>query len=158
MGKKQIINIYRITILFLMLFFIYGCSTAEKKAMPLTGPEQKKVDKRKGAVKQVMKVKNKLTWDVMAFRDLKQIDLDNDGEKDIVAVYVPSLNCSGVKVIKVTKHKGEVIFNKTFMTPNTKIEIKNGVPMIIVRDINLFGGLGVKKIYLWNGKTFVLKQ
>lgn len=153
-----------------MLFFICGCSTVEKKTIPLTGPQQKKVEKRKSAVKQDMNVeknkiaavkkivKKKLTWDVITFRDLQQVDLDNDGEKDIVAVYVPSLNCSGVKVIRVTKQKGEVVFNKTFMTPNAKIEIKNGVPMIIIRDINLFAGLGAKKIYLWNGNTFVLKQ
>lgn len=155
MGKKQIIDIYRITLLFLMLFFICGCSTAKKKTMPLTVPQQKEVSKYKSIVKERMHAKNKLTWDVMAFRDLQQIDLDNDGEKDIVAVYTHSLNCSGVKVIKVNKDKGEVVFRQIFISPNTKIKIKDGVPMIIVRDVNLFGALGLRKIYLWNGKTFV---
>jgi hypothetical protein len=143
MVKKQVILMRAIKILFigmLLVGFGGGCSTVSKKiALP--------------AAKQG----HRITDGVLNFIDLQQIDLDKDGEKEIVAIYAGSVNSSGVKVIKFSKGKGNIIFERIFNTPNTKFEMKNGIPTITFEEIGQVAGCRVKGAYYWDGKTFILE-
>lgn len=97
--------------------------------------------------------------DVLVFRDLKEVDLDKDGAKEIIAIYATHSSASGVKVIKFRNGKGEVIFERIFDTSDIKFEIKNGVPVLMVNEAGEAAGCdmrGVKSVYRWDGKAFVL--
>lgn len=95
--------------------------------------------------------------DVMVFNDLKQIDLDGDGTKDIIAVYSTNSNSSGVKVIKFHNDDGEVIFERAFSNPpGVKLMMEGDTPILIVEMTNETTGRKIKDIYRWNGNAFVL--
>ena len=114
MNKKQITTGFRIKILFvLILFLLSGCATTSKEPEPQV---------RKGVLD-----------DVLVFRDLQQVDLDNDGKKEIVAIYATAVNSSGVKVIKFDKDKGDVVFERVFNNPpNVKFMMEDNIPTLIV--------------------------
>ena len=148
MVKKQVILAREIKILFIIIFLLGlggGCSTVSKKAsLPAVKQEPQK----------------RITDDVRNFLDLQQIDLDKDGEKEIIAIYATGVNSSGVKVIKFDKDRGNVIFERIFNTPNTKFEMKKGIPTIIVEEtVQATGCTGgrLKNIYCWDGKAFILE-
>ncbi len=164
MAKKQIPILFAMKILFVVLL-LAGCVTAKRKdALPIT-PKQKAVIK-KGIVEKepiakpsqvTPPIKKSITKDVQVFKDLQQIDLDGDGVKEIIAIYSKRINenLSGVKVIKISNDKVEnIIFKKSFITPNIKFELRKGIPAIIVKEKEYLFGLGLNKIYLWNGKSF----
>ncbi len=139
MVKKQVILTREIKILFIIIFLLGlggGCST--------TPPHKKET--KKGMMD-----------DVLFFRDLQQVDLDKDGEKEIIAIYATGVNSSGVKVIKFDKDRGNVIFERIFNTPNTKFEMKKGIPVIKFEEIGRVAGRRVKGAYCWDGKAFVLE-
>lgn len=96
--------------------------------------------------------------DVLVFRDLKEVDLDRDGAKEIVAIYTARSNESGVKVIKFYDDKGKVIFERTFDTADIKFEMKNDVPILIVDKTNQTAGCSTARrmisVYRWDGKAF----
>jgi hypothetical protein len=97
-----------------------------------------------------------ITGDVAVFNDIQQVDLDGDGEKELVAVFSTSINSSGVKVIKIGKKgNGIIIFKHIFPTPNTKLIVKNNECIIIAEDFDLDKEYLVKKIYRWDGNTFI---
>jgi len=137
MNKRQITDGFRIKILFVLtLFLLSGCVTTPKASKP---------EVRKGVLD-----------DVLVFRDLQQVDLDNDGTKDIIAVYSTALNLSGVRVIKFDKDKGDVVFERVFNTPNVKFMMEDNIPTLIVEETIQAAGRKLKNIYRWDGKAFTL--
>ena len=138
MNKKQITAGFRIKILFVLtLFLLSGCVTTSKAPKP--------------------EVKKRVLDDVLVFRDLQQIDLDNNGTKDIIAVYSTNVNSSGVKVIKFDKDKGDVVFERVFNNPpNVKFVMEDNIPTLIVEETIPATGRKLKSIYRWNGKAFTL--
>jgi PBP1b-binding outer membrane lipoprotein LpoB len=138
MNKKQITPGFRIKILFVLtLFLLSGCVTTSKAPKP--------------------QVKKSVLDDVLVFRDLQQVDLDNDGTKDIIAIYSTTLNSSGVKVIKFDKDKGDVVFERVFNNPpNVKFMMEDNIPTLIVEETIQATGRKLKSIYRWNGKAFTL--
>ena len=137
MNKKQITAGFRIKILFVLtLFLLSGCVTTSKTPEP---------EVRKSALD-----------DVLVFRNLQQVDLDNDGKKEIVAIYATAVNSSGVRVIKFDKDKGDVVFEHVFNSQNLKFAMEDNVPTLIVEETIQATGRKLKSIYRWNGKAFTL--
>ncbi len=135
MDKRQIRGVFRIKILFvLMLFLLSGCITTPKASEP--------------------QAKKRVLDDVLVFRDLQQVDLDNDGKKEIVAIYATVVNSNGVKVIKFDNEKGEVVFERVFNSQNLKFVMNGNIPTLIVEEIIPATGSKLKSIYHWNGKAF----
>ena len=138
MNKKQITTGFRMRILFvLILFLLSGCATTSKAPKP--------------------EVRKRVLDDVLVFRDLQQVDLDNNGTKDIIAVYSTNVNSSGVKVIKFDKDKGDVVFEHVFNSPpNVKFVMEDNIPTLIVEETIQATGRKLKSIYRWDGKAFTL--
>lgn len=140
MAERQIKGVFITKILFVsILILLSGCITPSRVPMPQA---------RKGALD-----------DVLVFSDLQQVDLDNDGIKDIVAIYAISADSSGVKVIKFHNSKGDVIFERVFDTPNLKFAMKDNVPVLIAEQkVEIAGCMNgrLKSIYRWDGKAFKL--
>ncbi len=137
MGRMQIRRRFQAEVLFvLMLLSLSGCVTGRKPHA------------RKGTMD-----------DVLVFRDLQQIDLNNDGIKDMVAIYATPDNASGVKVIKFHNSKGDVVFQRIFDTPDVRFVMKGNAPTLIVEQraeaAGCTGGR-TKDIYSWDGKAFTL--
>lgn len=137
MAEKQVTGIFKFTLSFAaVLFLLSGCM----------GPQPQP---KKGILD-----------DVSVFRDLQQFDLDNDGRKEIIAIYATSANSTGVKVIKFQGDKGEVAFERVFDTPNVTFVVKKK-PVLVVRKKGPAAGCSSKKsktLYMWDGKTFVSKK
>jgi len=133
MGGKQA---FKIKILFvLIILFLSGCAVSPKQEPPR---------------------KNVLA-DVLVFHDLREVDLDKDGVKEIVAIYSTRSNTSGVKVIKFRNGNGEVIFERIFNTLDVKFEMKNNVFSLIVGETAQPAGYaahGMKSVYRWDGNAF----
>ena len=172
MHKKLLGSTYLITILFLTLLLLDGCSTAKKKPVALSIPVKQEValsmpvkqevvkpEKRMGANKGILvkkEIKKKITGDVLVFRDLEQIDLNHDGTKAIVAVYTTKSNLGAVKVIKIIDEKtGEIIFKQTFNTTNIKFRMSKGKSLILVKEKDYLFGWGMNSVYQWDGKNFI---
>ena len=139
MARKEVIFAREIRILFIIIFLLGlagGCST--------TPPHKKEA--KKGFMD-----------DVSSFLDLQEIDLDKDGTKEIIAIYATGVNSSGVKVIKFDKEGGNIIFERIFNTPNTKFEMRKGIPVIKFEETGQAAGRRVKGAYRWDGKAFVLE-
>lgn len=159
MSGKKSSEYIGITVLFAALF-LFGCAAMKVKKPAAEAPMPGGITQEKPEVvsPKPRVTKKKVLQDVLVFRDLPQIDLDNDGEKEIVAVYAIDPQSSGVKVIKVSNEDGKnIIFKKAFGTPHIEFEVIDGVPAITVRELNPSGGCEVKKIYYWDGKAFSLK-
>lgn len=118
-----------------------GCVSAPKKAL---APEP--------AAPQLPQV----TQDVKVFRALQQIDLDNDGSKEIVAIYDTNTNVCGVKVLKDVNNQAVIIFEQVFDDPGVKFEVIKGVPKILFYQPAGDNGAKSNRSYSWDGKTFVL--
>jgi len=122
--------------------FSVGCVTAPKKA----------VVPHVAVVPQPPKV----TQDVRVFRALRQIDLDNDGTKEIVAIYDTNTNVCGVKVLKDMDNKAKIIFAQSFEDPDIQFEVVNGIPKILFWQPVQDTAYKVHRSYSWDGKTFML--
>jgi len=137
MERMQLRNIFRMGVLFISILFLSsGCSTPPKQH-----------ESKKGVMD-----------DVYVFRDLAQVDLDNNGGKEIVAIYTAALNSNGVKVIKFYGDKGKVIYEHVFDTPNVKFAMKGKVPTLIVEYKGEATGCSsgiTRNFYRWDGNTFV---
>jgi hypothetical protein len=151
-----------------LVLLLTGCITAKRKAAPAITPTEKVVVKKgivgKESIAEPSQVgsprKKWITGDVQVFKDLQEIDLDGDGVKEIIAIYSKRINenLSGVKVIKIINDNvGDVVFKRTFYTPNIKFQSKNGTSCIIAKEKADFWGLLFNKIYCWNGKSYVAK-
>lgn len=128
---------YGIKILFIILFLLGGCATTKPSAMKKSR-------------------KKELLAGVVFFKELQQIDLDKDGEKEILAIYAAGADSTGVRVIKSNRKKGEhIIFERVFNTPDVKLKLKAGAPYVIVRGSGQAAGCGLRKTYHWDGKAFV---
>lgn len=137
-----------------LILLLSGCAVKQKKELsPLYPPEHPRefVD--------TMLSDKKITGDIVFFKDIQQVNLDKDGEKEILAVFAGRANTSGVKVIKPSlgEEKG-VIFEQVFPTPNTRIVIKDDEYAIIAEDFDIGQERVVKKTYRWNGKAFVPRE
>jgi len=131
-----------------LAFMSAGCLTPERKGphVPDHPPE---------LVNAILSQKE-VTGDVVIFKDIRQLDIDKDGEKEIITVFAGKARTSGVKVIKPSLgEENSVIYEQLFATPNTQIVIKEGACTIIAEDFDLDKESVVKKSYHWNGKTFV---
>jgi len=124
-----------------------GCATAPRKAV--TQPE---AGKPEAAAAQCPKV----TQDVKVFRALRQIDLDNDGSKEIVAIYDTNSNVCGVKVLKDVNGQAQIIFEQIFEDPAVRFEVIEGTPTILFCQAVQNTGYKIDRSYSWNGTTFVL--
>lgn len=145
----------RVPIWFLMLFLLGGCVPAHK-VVSLKAVSPEVVSPTMVTRQETMK---KIMDDVLVFLDLQQIDLDKDGEKEIVAIYTTGVNSTGVKVIKFSRDIGSIIFERIFSTPNTKFEVKKGIPTLIVYESNYVRGFSrLRKVYRWDGKSFKLEE
>ena len=144
MLKRQN-HIYRqFKILFVSTLLLCGCSTIRLSEKP---------DKSK-VKNAVIDNKPKITDGVVSFIDLKEIDLDNDGEKEIAAIYNAGPNLRGVKVIKVNNSAGRrVICVKLFNTNDLRFKIRKGVFTLIAKDRDSIG-CGVNRFYVWEGEGF----
>ncbi len=143
MKKRQNHICYQTEILFMSILVLCGCSTIRFL---------EKSDKAK--VKDAVNQEPKITDDILNFIDLKEIDLDNDGENEIAAIYNAGLNLRGVKVIKINSPAGRsVIFAKVFNTNDLRFKIRKGLLTLIVKDRDS-SGCGVNKFYIWEGKKF----
>jgi hypothetical protein len=147
MGKTTINIIFRLNILsVLILFFLSGCATTTKVSQ---GWQKRGT---KGALD-----------DVLVFNDLQQVDLDKDGQKEIVAIYTTNKprHASGVKVVKFHNDKGEIIFERIYDSSNIEFVMKDNIPIIIVEKTVESAGCTTGKIrsyYQWNGKAFAFLQ
>ncbi len=143
MFTRQNLIYYRIKILFVFVLILCGCSTAG-----FSGKSGKSEDNYS------FNQKPKITADVIKFIDLKEFDLDNDGEKEIMAIYNAGLNLRGVKIIRVNSQADKtVIFTKVFNTNDLRFEARNGLFTLIVKDQDS-AGCGLNKFYVWDGKDF----
>lgn len=143
MYKRQNHIYYQFKILFVAILTLCGCSTIRPSG---------RADKSKA--KNAIIQEPKITKDVLNFIDLKEIDLNNDGEKEIVAIYNAGLNLRGVKVIKINNQAGrKVIFSKVFNTNDLRFKVRNGVFTLIVKERDS-AGCGLNKFYVWEGKEF----
>ncbi len=136
MDRGQARNICKIGILFATIMFVLsGCLTPPKEPAP----------------------KKSVLNDVYVFHDLAQVDLDKDGQKEIVAIYVAALNSSGVKVIKFHGEKGDIIFEHVFDTPTLKFMMKGKTPTLMAEYKGDGTGCSSRKrvFYRWEGSAFV---
>jgi hypothetical protein len=173
-GKKLIFN-GGIIVSFLTLLLIQGCATAknkpaavvvpEKEAMPekKVAPEEVATAKEEKAVKKYIAIKQpskKIVMDdVLFYHDLQEIDLNEDEKPEIVAIYTNNLNLGAVKVLKIKDDKIEgVIFQETFNSPEIKFQVKEGMPIIIVKEKSYPFGFKTSKVYQWNGRAFICEK
>ena len=156
-------------ILAVLLCFVMGCATAAKEVFVKPLPRETvlpkpavvaSVQEPQREIKPVpvetgvQQVRSKIRDDVVAFRDLQLVDFTGDGKKEIVAVYSAKKNTSGVKVIKFDGSTAEIMYVNIFTAPNTKFEVKKGIPTISLEELDPVSGLRLKRIYCWDGKTF----
>ncbi len=145
----------------LLLFFLSGCVTVKKEALPPVNMVKPDAAAQKMAPSGGLSRKeldNKLTDDVISFTDLQQIDLNKDGKNEIVALYIAKGDLSGVKVISADDGKcGNVLFRRIFDTKNAKLEIKDGIPVVMFEEFGPSGRLS-KKTLVWDGVTFIPKE
>lgn len=145
MCQRQMNSLCRIRLAVLLLLLLGGCSTT---------PPLDKADKSKYEYR----LKPRIVEGVLAFLDLQQIDLDNDGQKEIVGIYNAGLRLRGVKIIKENSQiDNKVIFSKVFNTNNLSVKVKNGVLTLIIKDRDS-AGCGLTKFYHWDGKEFILAR
>jgi|GEM_PF-3169877 len=128
-----------------MTLFSGGCVSAPKAAKPGVPPSAA-----------VVSQPQKVTQDVKVFRALQQIDLDNDGVKEIVAIYDTNNNTCGVKVLKDVNNQARIIFERLFDDPNVKFEVVKGTPRIFFCQASQNAGPKTARSYSWDGKTFTL--
>ncbi len=145
MCQRKMNHLCRIKLAVLLLLLLGGCRTT---------PPLDKADKDKYGYR----LKPRIVDGVLVFLDLQQIDLDNDGKKEIVGIYNAGLNLRGVKVIKENSQTdNKVIFSKVFNTNNLRIKIKKGVLTLIMKDRDS-AGCGLTKFYHWDGKEFIFAR
>lgn len=149
MAKRQIALLLALQIIFVVIFFSFGCSTLKKPVLETS------VLKSKSEQGFSPELKRLLTDDVMVFVDLWQVDMDNDGQKDILALYNTDFYGRGVKVIKIDNGAGSVIFKCFFAPRDIKIEMKKGIPLIVVNEENVLPWMSSRKVFVWNGEAFV---
>jgi len=128
--------------IFVLLLILPGCVTSKKGGPPPGEAVGKKME---------------ISGDVMAFRDLQEIDLDGDGKKEIVAVYTTSSNSTGIKVIKTNENKkGVIVFEKKFeLSPDIEFKVIENTPTITVKKTDPVTKKSSKEILRWDGKAFV---
>lgn len=139
MPKRRTIVASKLKILLVAMLFLSGCATAVN--VPKTQPKKGVLD------------------DVLVFKDLQKVDLDNDGQKEMVAIYTTnkSNNLVGVKVVKFQKDRGEIIFERIYNASKIEFTIKDNIPTIIVEHAVQSSGCASGKIrsyYQWNGTAF----
>ena len=142
LSRKKTMH-YRIKILVLFVLILCGCSGtrfSEKSA--------------KSQDSYLLNQKPKVTADVVKFIDLREVDMDNDGKKEIVAIYYAGLNLRGVKILKVdVQAEKNVIFTKVFNTNDLRFEERKGLLTLIAKDQDS-AGCGLNKFYVWDGTDF----
>ena len=162
MNKINLSGVIRI--LFAAVFLLAGCATAKKKpqagSIPIA-PKQEVTAKKAIAKPEQLslpekKAEEKLSDDVQTFLNLQELDLDNDGASEIIAVYVNSANVNCVKVIKtIAGNKGTVLFKESFPVSDIKLDIKGRLPILTVKKIDSATGRKSDKTYHWDGKAFI---
>ena len=158
MEKRQMDLCLGIIIIFFIPLIFGGCTTTTKKTGSVSVLKHKDTVLKRDISKHYIKKRNLIRYDVKVFRDLQELDLDNDGEKEIIAIYSTYINLGGVKVIKINDGEGAVIFKHLSSTPIIKFEVIKGIPTIMLEDIDFASGHRVRKIYRWRDKSFILSE
>jgi len=140
------------------LFLSAGCVTVRIKKYHAPLAKEKYAAGNRGNVF-TKAPRPRFTDDVMVFSDLQYIDLNNDGTKEIVAIYKVKGGAIGVKVIKMKGNDyGEVVFKHIFSCLKVKFAVSGGIPAILTEE-NYPGTLRrLKKTYYWDGSAFSLKK
>ena len=140
---------------FVALFMLYSCATLDKNKDSAGLYKTQSIAKGRPFGLRKKGANKTLTYDVLGFLDLKQIDLDNDAQKDIIALYTNTEHLSSVKVIKVRNNKGEVVYKQTMGNNDVRIDVENGMPVIIVKEAPF---IFRNRILRWNGEAFVQEK
>jgi hypothetical protein len=165
MKMKKINLSIEMKILFLILFLAAGCATVRKEPQAVSVSKSAKQElaaqkdiPKAGPVSTVQKKsKAKFFDDVLTFTNLEEIDLDGDGVGEIVAVYIAKSNANSVKIVKLnaSQEDGTVIFTRTFISSVVKLSVRDGMPVLSVKEVDTPSGRLIDRIYHWDGKTFV---
>jgi len=156
MNKKLIFQGIKFLCLVLL---VGGCSTLHKKSPVKDAATLKKGEGFSSGVSSGESRKPQITQDVMVFSDLEKIDLNNDGNEEIVALYKTPLGSTGVKVISLAgSAEGNILFSRYFDSPDVQYKLRDGIPTIVVRGEGDVAGCGVNKAYCWDGKAFTLDK
>lgn len=142
--------------LFLIVLFICGCATSEVKKQALIIPEPTLSPALASEIKKpkiCLSEKYPLTYDVVSFRKLNYIDLDNDGDKDLIVTYISFFGMLGVKAVRTDGDKAQTIFRRLY-TPDTNIIVKEDIPAIIVKENFYIFWKKTKNVFVWNGNIF----
>ena len=134
--------------LLLVLFFLSGCSTTKDTKIP---------SQQLAHLAPTIDKRDEFLEKVAVFRDLRQIDLDEDGREEMVAVYTSVDNATCVRVFRINNNRQELIFKETFATPDVSFHIQNGVPLLVYKEYDASLRRRLNKIYHWTGERFTLK-
>lgn len=160
MDKYRLNFYYKITIVFLSLFLLCSCATSHKETGSAAISKEKtkqlntriqRIAQRKPFGLRRSNANKTLTGDVLVFLDLKQVDLDNDAQKDIIALYTNTEQLLSVKVIRVKDTGGEVVYKEVIGKKHVKIDVKEDIPLIIIKEAPFVFG---NQVLRWNGETF----
>jgi hypothetical protein len=144
-----------VLVLFFALMLSAGCSTTEEK---VAGPATTKKVAGPAAAKEDMR--KKFMPDAVVIYDLQEVDLDRDGRKEIVAIYMIDPHSTGVKVIKVdADQKENVIFKEVYKSSDVKFKMDRDSVMLVVKpQVKPRSGCAAVrgKLYRWDGSAFAM--
>lgn len=91
-----------------------------------------------------------------------EVDLNKDGQKEVIVIYGRFPHHSNVEVIKFDGDKTNILFEEASNTPNIIFKIIKKIPTLIIEQSDYTPcyetGKIHKEIYQWDGKTFKLKS
>jgi hypothetical protein len=123
-----------------------GCATVDKRSSFSTAQQE--------AIKNII---NEI-GDAWSY-NTQEYDLDCDGRKEAIVIYVRGTHHSGAKVLKFDGDKAEIIFDESCSTSNVDFKIVRGVPTIVLEDSDYDPDYDTskrhKRTYRWNDKSFV---
>jgi hypothetical protein len=158
MDRRCFYVIAKAGILLSMVVWACGCSTTKGQEARFIAVKDEAATGKVTAFKPPeQNVVREIMPDVLVFRDLRQIDLNGDGHKEIIAVYTTKTNLSGVRAIRDNNGKEEIIFEKIFDSPDIKLVVRNGTPVIVCEATDPLGRR-LRRAYCWNGSGFVIAQ
>ena len=150
MKKKQVSFLRRTGSLIFAFFFLAGCASGRKVVRP-----ERNAQKKTTVAAPPVHEKKKLFDDAIRFIDLEEVDLDKDGKKELVAIYVVGPELRGVKVVKFKdkdRKEGAVIFKRIFSGFEVRLEERNGIPTLIAENRDYQTGQSTKATYVWDAK------
>ncbi len=103
--------------------------------------------------------KPRLTFDVRYFFDIQFADLDEDGIKEIVALYNSGLGLVGIKAIKWHDDTGSVMFSRVFAAEKGVLEVVDSGLVVRLQSPSMFGfGLKQNQALRWDAAAGDLRE